>query len=81
LNSHSLNRIWVIETVSLKIGYYWKDMGKVEEVLSDLPVINIWLNFNSPNQIWVNGNKPLQIWIDFEILQNYEHVVVSHHSY
>jgi len=33
------NRIWVIETVSLKLGYYWKDLDEVEEVHSELHML------------------------------------------
>jgi len=33
------NRIWVIETVSRKLGYYWKDLGNVEEVHADLRML------------------------------------------
>jgi len=33
------SRIWVIKTVLLKLGYYWKDLGKVEEVHTDLHML------------------------------------------
>jgi len=39
VNSKSFNRMWVIETVSFKLRYYWKDLGKVEEVHSDLHML------------------------------------------
>jgi len=53
----------VIATISFKLGYYCKDLGKVEEVHSDLHVINIWVNCNSPNEIWANWNNLIQIWV------------------
>jgi len=45
--------IWVIETASFKLGYNWNHLDKFEEFLSDLHmryIVNIWANYNSPNQ-------------------------------
>jgi len=38
VNSNSLNRIWVIETASLKLGFKWNHLGTLEEVHSDLHI-------------------------------------------
>jgi len=48
--------MWVIETASIKHGYNWNHLSKLEEVHSDFHIINIWVNSNSPNQIcfWAN---------------------------
>jgi len=56
VHSNSLNTIWVIETASLKHGYSWNHLSKLEEVHSDLHIINMWVNSNRPNQncFWAN---------------------------
>jgi len=53
-NSNSLNHIWVqLETsgqigrVSFRFAY----------------IINIWANYNSPDQNWANWNNFIQIWV------------------
>jgi len=43
-------------------------------------IINIWANYNSPNQNWTNRNNLIQIWVELETFKNYEHVVVTHNS-
>jgi len=46
--------IWVIETVSFKLGYYRKDLGKVEEVYSDLHMLQTFGQIATPQiKFWL----------------------------
>jgi len=52
--STSLNHVWVIEQLHSNlgtIGTIWQ-IGRVSFRFAY--IINIWANYNSPNQIWAN---------------------------
>jgi len=73
VNSSRLHQLCPYNNSSIQIRAKWniETSGQIGRVSFRFAYfINIWANYNSPNQNWANWNNFIQIWVELETFWN-----------